>query len=259
MSDSEWDPDPIESLVIAMAGQVRAGDIWGVGMATQLPLVALSLARALHGFDFTVFLPERGAWAVAEPGALGEHPTGVLDRVQLHSVAVSEVFNEDLSPRYGEFFRPTEFDARGRLNISRRRSRLVIGYAGIAEALARYDRVFLYTARHASTFFVPEVECVSADTLATTAGRRASCTVLTDLGAFELRDGVQALHVQYLYPGVALKTVRERTGFDVSCPAEIPRQKPEPGALHLLRTTVDAGRRREEEVSDARAVSGPQD
>lgn len=257
MTEYDWDPDPIESLVIAMASQVRAGDVWGVGMATQLPLVALSLARALHGFDFTVFLPERGAWAVAESGAADARPAGVLDRVQLHPVAVSEVFDEDLSPCYGEFFRPTEFDARGRLNISRRRGRLVIGYAGIAEAIARYDRVFLYTARHSASFFVPEVECVSADTLATTSGRRAACTVLTNLGAFELCDGTPALQVGYLYPGVALDTVREHTGFDISCPERAPRQQPDTTALRLLRTVVDPERRREQEANDVRTLARP--
>ena len=55
-----------------MAGQIRPGDTWGVGMSTQLPLVALSLCRAVRGFEFKIYLPERATtWCARRRHAAG--------------------------------------------------------------------------------------------------------------------------------------------------------------------------------------------
>jgi hypothetical protein len=248
MTDGRWDPDPIESLVIAMADQIRPGETWGVGMSTHLPLVALSLGRAVRGFDFKIYLPEQGVYLVRR-GA-GPAPEGLLDGVRPYPAPVTEVFNEDLGPRYGEFFRPAQLDAGGRLNIARVRGRLVVGYAGIAEAMARYDLVFAYTARHDRRFFVREVDVVTADMMARADGsRRHSATVLTNLGVFDLEPEHQHLRVRYLFPSTSLAHVREATGITVACDEAVPRQDPRPDLLCRLREQVDPGRARDREAA----------
>jgi glutaconate CoA-transferase, subunit B len=249
MTAGRWDPDPIESLVIAMADQIRPGETWGVGMSTHLPLVALSLGRAIRGFDFKIYLPDEGVYLVRRGGG-GTSPEGLLDGVRPYPVPVTEVFNEDLGPRYGEFFRPAQLDADGRLNIARVRGRLVVGYAGIAEAMARYDRVFAYTARHDRRFFVGAVDVITADMMARADGtRRRSATVLTNLGVFDLEPEHQHLRVRYLYPSASLAQVRDATGIEVACDGAAPRQDPRPDRLRLLREHVDPGRARDREAA----------
>jgi glutaconate CoA-transferase subunit B len=248
MTTGPWNPDPIESLVIAMAEQVRPGETWGVGMSTHLPLVALSLSRAVRGFDFKIYLPEQGVYLVRRTGR--DTSPGLLDGVQPYPAPVTQVFNEDLGLRYGEFFRPAQLDADGRLNIARVLGRLVVGYAGIAEAMARYDRVFAYTTRHDRRFFVSEVDVVAADMMARADGsRRRSATVLTNLGVFDLEPEHRHLRVRYLYPSTSLTQVRDATGFEVACDEPPPRQDPRPGLLARLREQVDPGRARDQEAA----------
>lgn len=237
-----WDPDPVESLILAMASMVRPGDTWGVGMGTRLPVLALSLARAAGDVDFRVFLPEKGAYAVRLHGA----PAGGLTDGALVRVPVSLVFNEDLNRRYGEYFRPAQVDPDGNLNISRVGGRLLVGYTGIAEAMRRYDRAFLFTPRHDTRFFVERVESVTANVRDTGPGIDPDrpCTVLTNLGVFDLDTGRRCLRVRYLYPTATLDAVRAATGFPVDGEGEPPAQPPDPHRLELLRATVDPENRR---------------
>jgi glutaconate CoA-transferase, subunit B len=248
MTGHSWNPDPVESLVLAMAGQIRAGDTWGVGMSTHLPLIALSLGRAVRGADFKIYLPEQGVYLVRRTGAA--RSPGLLDQARPYPVPVTQVFNEDLGSRYGEFFRPAQLDGDGRLNIARMGGRLVVGYAGIAEAIPRYDRVFAYTARHDRRFFVRQVDVVSADMMARADGtRRRSATVLTNLGVFDLEPEHRHLRVRYLFPSSSLAQVREATGIEVACDDPVPRQEPQPELLYRLREQVDPDRARDREAA----------
>jgi hypothetical protein len=155
----------------------------------------------------------------------------------------------DLLPSYRpkEFFRPGQVDAFGNFNNvfiggSYEKPRLRLpGSGGIPDVTTFLDDAYLYVPRHGRHTFVPDLDFRSGlgnhPKRVTGSGPRY---LISDLGQFDFngKDGIMRL--LSLHPGISLRRLTAKTGFEFEIPNSLPITKP-PTAheLYLLRDVID--------------------
>ncbi|HSO27392.1 MAG TPA: hypothetical protein VLS48_04940, partial [Anaerolineales bacterium] len=166
----------------------------------------------------------------------------------------------DILPRLRpkEFFRPAQIDACGNFNniafgqnYQKPRLRLP-GSGGIPDVTTFISDIHLYVPRHSRVTFVANVDFVSGlgHNPARTHGA-GPVYLVTDLGQFDFANG--RLRLTSLHPGVELKTVQRKTGFDLDLAPDLHETPPpSPEEIRLLREEIDPlGIRRLEALSGA--------
>jgi glutaconate CoA-transferase subunit B len=250
----------IDELICAcISRQVEDGEIVAQGLAT--PLVAAGYLLAWHTHASNVYFASAIGQTICREGA----PLGVstVESLWLDRAMNSFGFVQaaaDLLPRMRpkEFFRPGQVDPEGNFNNvafgkDYRRPRLRLpGTGGIPDVTVILDDIYLYVPRHSRVTFVPQLDYLSGLGHASWRNRGSGPRYLvSDLGQFDFANG--KMRLTHLHPGVALKRVQAKTGFDLEIAPDLKEtQPPTQEEIDLLRNVIDPfGVRKMETLSGA--------
>lgn len=248
-----------ELICVCISRQVEDGEIVAQGLAT--PLVAAGYLLAWHTHAKNIYFASAIGQTVCREGA----PLGIssVESLWLDRAMNSFGFVQaaaDLLPRMRpkEFFRPGQVDAEGNFNniafgknYHQPRLRLP-GTGGIPDVTVILDDIYLYVPRHSRVTFVSELDYLSGMGHHSRRVRGAGPRYLvSDLGQFDFANG--RMRLTHLHPGVELKRVQAKTGFEVEVAPDLTETEP-PSAveLDLLRKVIDPyGVRKMETLSGA--------
>ncbi len=229
---------PIDPMVAAMARLIRNGDIVTTGVASDLPMLAVALAKATHAPELVYF----NCVGAVNP-TWKSLPVSSVEPELLPGDAFIRL--EEIWEMAGQgridfmFFGAYQIDALGRTNLHRLRSGAKLpGIAGASTMRRKVLRPVLFSTRHDTKTFVPEVDVV------TTSPRPGEDNLaVTPLAVMSL--GRKGARIISLLAGHTAKEVQSQTGFELTWtgPLEtlaLPSSK-EQEALHKL----DPERRRE--------------
>jgi glutaconate CoA-transferase subunit B len=200
-----------ESLVAAMAREIRDGDVIATGVASPLPILAIEVARRTHAPNLT-YLACVGSLdpEISTLRPCSEDLTYLDGRTG--EVSIPDLFDHARRGRVDVmFFGAAEVDGSGDTNLTaagsiEEPSYKFPGVAGAATLRRWVLRPVLVVSRQSRRNLVPKVQ------IASTSDRDRSTRLLTDLGTFELgRGGAKLLGRQ---PCADAATIREHTGFE---------------------------------------------
>lgn len=237
-----------ELISVCISRQIHDGEVVAQGIATPLVAAGYLLAKLTHAPNLT-FVSAIGQTLCREGAPLG---VATIEELWLGKGLLSMSFVSaacDFLPRFGpkEFFRPGQVDATGNFNNvfigqDYRRPRLRLpGSGGIADVTVFEENVYLYVPRHGRHTFVEKLDFLSG--LGHHPARRAGRGphyLISDLGQFDFHPDSGRMRLLSLHPGVPLRRVQVKTGFDLILPDPIPTTEP-PNAeqLRLLREEID--------------------
>lgn len=238
--------DKAEVMVWLMSRHLAKADVVQLGLATVLNQVAALLANAMA---------KGQGPAIEDPAALTLTRTvrrAVLSRSEL--VAQQGALRHFEAPewigqvmprlygRVGQFVRPLQIDAKGRINTLRvsdgsGRVRRFAGLAALA-GLADIANPFLaYLPKQDTRCFVENVEFVVCDPLASERSHDPLIVLITDLAVFELtRSGARAIS---RHPWVSIEELRNATPATVAVEGANETPFPDRNTLRILREQVD--------------------
>lgn len=237
-----------ELIAVCVSRQIENGEVVAQGIATPLVAAGYLLAKLTHAPDIT-FISAIGQALCREWAPLG---VATIERLWIGKGLLTVGFVQaasDLLPRFGpkEFFRPGQVDACGNFNnvymggtYENPRLRLP-GSGGIPDVTVFEDNVYLYVPRHGRHTFVKELDFRSG--LGHDPARRAGCGpryLISDLGQFDFEPESGRMRLLTVHPGVSLRRVQAKTGFELIVPNDLPETEP-PSAreLRLLREEID--------------------
>jgi acyl CoA:acetate/3-ketoacid CoA transferase beta subunit len=248
-----------ELICVCISRQVEDGEIVAQGLAT--PLVAAGYLLAWHTHAKNIYFASAIGQTVCREGA----PLGIstVESLWLDRAMISLGFVQaaaDILPRLRpkEFFRPGQVDPVGSFNnISfgkdYRNPRLRMpGTGGIPDVTVLLDDIYLYVPRHSRVTFVEKLDFLSGMGHVDWRLRGAGpCYLVTDLGQFDFAHG--RMRVTHLHPGVTMKRVQAKTGFELDVSPDLAEtEPPNKQELDLLRNVIDPfGVRRMETLGGA--------
>lgn len=250
-------PDRIEIMVVAMAREVRNGDLWAQGIATPMTAAALMLAKRTHapkaliGYAIGNSLSDRaGPLSITRVEELTL--TGCLKRWSFAEAT------RELLPHQNphEYLRPAQIDPTGATNNvclgpwEKPKVRLP-GCGGIADVTPYSRTARLYVPRHSPKVLVPSLDFRSGvGHLSREERHLAGVTgpgplkLFTDLGVFHWPGG--SMEILTLHPGVKADEVVAQTGFALPAPDKVKvTAEPTADELRVLREEIDPYRLRD--------------
>lgn len=237
----------IEDLMcVCIARQVEDGEILAQGLAT--PLVAAGYLLAWHTHAPNCYFASAIGQSLCNEGAplrLSNIESLWLDK-SLCNFGFVQVA-ADLLPQYPpkEFFRPGQVDKNGNFNnisigknYKNPRMRLP-GSGGIPDVTPLSDNIYLYVTRHSRVTFVEKIDIRSGIGHHTERKRGVGTKYLvSDLGEFDFHDG--KMRLTHLHPGVELKRVIAKTGFELAIKEPIKTTElPDKNEIRLLEQVID--------------------
>ena len=237
-----------ELITVCISRQIKDGEILAQGIVTPLVAAGYLLAKLTHAPDVT-FISAIGQTLVRDWAPLG---VATIEELWIDSGVFTVGFVQaacDLLPRFGpkEFFRPGQVDPHGNFNnvfigsdFSRPRLRLP-GSGGIPDVTVFEENIYLYVPRQGRHTFVETLDFRSGlghdDRRAAGRGPRY---LVSDLGQFDFTPDEGRMRLRSLHPGVSLRRVQVKTGFDLVIPADISETEPPTAEeISLLRAVID--------------------
>lgn len=239
----------IDELICAcISRQIVDGETVAQGIATPLVAAGYLLAKYSHAPNLVV-VSAIGQTICQEPAPLG---VATVEELWIKQGLMSFGFASaacELLPTYKpkEFFRPGQVDPYGNFNnvfIGRRYQRPLLrlpGSGGIPDVTTVAHNTHLYVPRHGRHTFVAKLHFLSGlgnhSSRTTGSGPRY---LISDLGQFDFKGSNGSMRLLSIHPGVSIKRVIAKTGFEFDIPDPLPVTEP-PSAreLHLLREVVD--------------------
>jgi glutaconate CoA-transferase subunit B len=204
-----------ETMIGALAREVKDGDWAAGGTLSPMPAAALWLAKETHAPQAEVFVAGSRDWPFE-----GEWQ-GFFDLAQAGRLNLF-------------FLSGAQIDGQGNVNLMaigdyRRPQVRLPGGAGSAILAYVVQRVVLFKTEHAVRGLVPRVDIVTAPgyTPELTPWQRPGRVIclVTPRCVFELAPP-QTPILRSLHPGVTLEEVRQATGFEFRAPADIRETPP---------------------------------
>ena len=237
-----------ELICTCISRQIIDGEIVAQGIATPLVAAGYLLAKHTHAPNL-VFVSAIGQSICHDPAPLG---VATVEKLWIRQGLMRFSFVTaacDLLPSYRpkEFFRPGQVDAYGNFNniymggtYERPRLRLP-GSGGIPDVTTLLDDAYLYVPRHGRHTFVHALDFRSG--LGNHPDRTAGSGpryLISDLGQFDFNGKNGRMRLLSLHPGISLRRLIAKTGFEFEVPDSLPITKPPTeNELHLLRHKID--------------------
>lgn len=207
---------PAEMLTIALAREIREGDIVFHGLASPVPVTAMKLAKAL-GKNFTELTIAGGVdpdWR--KPAFIGSTLSCNRFEGSVAFYGLDEIFDLACSGRLDiAFLSFAQLDQYGHINMSwiggtnaRPKVRMP-GGAGTATLTRVTKRTIIWKTKQDPRCMVPQVDCIT-----TTPNPDKEFRVLTDLAIFDFRNG--KLRLEAIYPYATLEEVQKNTGWEIT-------------------------------------------
>jgi acyl CoA:acetate/3-ketoacid CoA transferase alpha subunit/acyl CoA:acetate/3-ketoacid CoA transferase beta subunit len=223
-------PTEVERLVVSMARCLNDGDVVTTGVASALPMLSVALARATRAPGLTYINCVGAVNPRIDRMSVTSVDAGLLDG-SASTVTLPELFDLARQNRIDAmFFGGAQVDMEGRINLTcigdyaRPRVKLA-GPAGAPSMRSHVSKVILVVPRHTERTLVPRVDFATA-----VASRRNRETMLvSDLALMRLEGG--RLRLVSRHAGVAVETLRSRTGFDLE--GDLGAVTPEPTAEEM--------------------------
>jgi acyl CoA:acetate/3-ketoacid CoA transferase beta subunit len=250
---------PDDIMVACMARRVQNGEIVAQGIATPLVAAAYLLARLTHAPQL-YFASAIGQGVCRDPApiSLVNIERLWLDRslMNLGFVRVAADALPLLRPK--EFFRPGQVDPQGNFNniafgANYHKPLLRLpGTGGIPDVTTYIHDIHMYVPRHSRLIFVPKLDFLSG--LGHHPDRKygaGPAYLVSDLGEFDFHNG--RLRLTSYHPGVEIKRIQAKTGFELEIAPEIHETVlPTNEEIRLLYEEIDPlGIRRLEGMSGA--------
>lgn len=232
---------PPEIMAVAMARLLRDGELVFNGVGSILPMLAIELARRLHGPNL-VYLnigggidawPETLPFSSSDPALLAGS-AGIVDQPEFYQLVMRGQVDV-------MFLGAVQIDAAGRINSSvigklNRPTVRLPGGGGAAVILPTARRVILWRTRHDQRTFVEKLDFLTA---AGNVDRVVTPLCVMRCQAAPTRASIGAggrLIVESLHPGVTAEGVQANTGFPLPIPPGCPQTPPPtPEELAVIR------------------------
>lgn len=221
-----------------MARLIREGDVVTTGVASDLPMLAVALAKTTHATDLVYF----NCVGAVNP-TWQDFPVSSVEPKLLPAEAfirLEEIWEMASRGRIDlMFFGAIQIDAKGCTNLHRLGTgQKLAGIAGASTMRRKVKRPILFSTRHDPDTFVSEVDIV------TTSPRPGESTVaVTPLALLSL--GPKRARIESLLPGHTAETVQSRTGFELNWSEPLETlAPPSPGELQALQRLDPQGSRK---------------
>jgi glutaconate CoA-transferase subunit B len=115
------------------------------------------------------------------------------------------------------------------------------GSFGSAYMYYLVPRVILFREEHTRRVMVPKVDFISAPGTSPPGVYRPGgpYKMVTGLGLFAFDRARRRFRLDSVHPGHSVEEIRDNTGFDFDCPADVPTTaEPSPDVLQLLRSRI---------------------
>ena len=237
-----------ELISVCISRQIEDHEVVAQGIATPLVAAGYLLAKMTHAPDVT-FLSAIGQALCRDWAPLG---VATIEELWIGRGLLTVSFVQaacDLLPRFGpkEFFRPGQVDPCGNFNNvyiggSYETPRLRLpGSGGIPDVTVFEENVLLYVPRHGRHTFVEQLDFKSG--LGHDTQRRAGRGpryLVSDLGQFDFEPQSGRMRLISLHPGVTLRRVQAKTGFELLVSDKLLETvPPTERELKLLREAID--------------------
>jgi len=200
---------PIDPMLCAMARVIQNDYIVTTGVASDLPMLAVALAKATHAPGLVYFN------CVGAVNPTWEHfPNSSVEPDLLPAEAfirLEEIWEMASRGRIDlMFFGAIQIDAQGRTNLHRLDTgNKLPGIAGASTMRRKVKRAILYSTRHTTATFVPKV-----DVITTTPRPGDSALAITPAAVLCLEPN--GARIESLMPSYRAEIVQEQTGFELS-------------------------------------------
>jgi len=225
-----------EIMIKAMANEITDGDRVFHGLASPLPILAISVAKLTHAPNL-VFL------SVAE----GLDPD--LDRIRLRissadprlslgAIAFLELIDIfDLCQKNEldvVFLGGAQIDKYGNTNLSaigeyRQPKVRLPGGAATSYIMSMMPKTVIWATRQSKKVFVEKVNFRTGagyldgwDSREKAGARPTALKVVTNLAVYRFDDKTRLMEVESIHPGVTAHMIPESTGFDIEIPRHVP-------------------------------------
>ena len=205
-----------EMMVVALAREIKNGDVVFHGLASPVPMTAMKLAKAL-GIDYTYISITGGVdpdWQ--KPAVIGSTLSANLYEGAVASFGLDEIFDLACTDRIDiSMLSLVQISSRGEINMSfvggeydKPKVRLP-GGAGSATLTPVTKRTMIWKTKHDLKSFVPEVTFCTAK-----ADPSKQFKVVTNLCTFVLKNGL--LEIESIHPYSSLAEVKDNTGWEIT-------------------------------------------
>jgi glutaconate CoA-transferase subunit B len=237
-----------ELMCVCISRQIVDGEMVAQGIATPLVAAGYLLAKHTHAPNL-IFVSAIGQSICQDPAPLG---VATIEQLWIGQGLMRFSFVNavcDLLPTFRpkEYFRPGQVDPYGNFNnvylggTYQRPLLRLPGSAGIADVTTFLDDTYLYVPRHGRFTFVPVLDFRSG--LGNHPARVAGSGprhLISDLGQFDFNGKDDRLRLLTIHPGVSLRGLIAKTGFNFEVPDLLQiTEPPSENDLHLLRDLID--------------------
>ncbi len=224
----------IDELIISCMARELSGEVL-VSSVTAFGSLAAHLAKSTHAPDLAVLsTPESGMDAVPLPTlSLGQFLTENQRAIPL---TMEDIFDAIFTDRFRIWINPAQIDQVGNVNISvigpwEKPKVALVGSRGIPEDTSHLSQGLYYLTNHSPRAVVAKVDFISgagytAERKQSLGAHGAPTRLVTDLGVFGFDPGSGRMVPRSLHAGITAETVKERTGFPIEIPKDIPVTPP---------------------------------
>ncbi len=224
----------VDELIIACMARELHGEVL-VSSVTAFGALAAHLAKRTHAPELAVLsTPESGMDVVPLPTlSLGQFLTENQRAIPL---TMEDIFDAIFTDRFRIWINPAQIDEHGNVNISvigpwEHPTVALVGSRGIPEDTSHLSQGLYYLTHHSPRSVVARVDFISGvgytpDRAAWLGPHGAPTCLVTDLGVFGFAPESGRMVPRTLHPGVLAATVKERTGFPIDVPRDVPTTTP---------------------------------
>ena len=238
-----------EIMIKAMAREIKDGDFAGFGLASPLPILAISLAKLTHAPNLVFQGVSEGLDPDLDKVIL--RPSSADPKLCKGAVAFLELMDVfDLCQR-GElgimFLGAAQIDKYGNTNLSvigkydKPKVRLP-GGAATAFLTPIMSKFVIWATRQSKRVLVEKVDFRTGvgyldggNTREQVGAGATSIKVITNLAVYGFDGKSKIMKVESIHPGITPDIIRENTGFDIGLPENLPMtEMPGEEELHII-------------------------